>query len=139
MTREAGGPDCLWIGMNGGSVTGQSRSFRDIAAICARAEILMLDHQSRADSDSFQNNAETGKLLHGLLGWDKLIPESMPMYQMGRPTFRLSSKPEPEARMWMLAGFAGGIQPWWHHVGAYHEDRRHVQDGRTRPPLAQGP
>ena len=24
----------------------------------------------------------------------------------------------------MLAGFAGGIGPWWHHIGAYHEDRR---------------
>jgi hypothetical protein len=24
----------------------------------------------------------------------------------------------------MLEAFAGGIQPWWHHVGAYHEDRR---------------
>ena len=40
------------------------------------------------------------------------------------PTFRLASKPEPEARLWMLDGFAGGIQPWWHHVGAYQEDRR---------------
>ena len=26
--------------------------------------------------------------------------------------------------MWMLDGIAGGLQPWWHHVGAYHEDRR---------------
>jgi hypothetical protein len=26
--------------------------------------------------------------------------------------------------MWMLEGIAGGLQPWWHHVGAYHEDRR---------------
>jgi hypothetical protein len=26
--------------------------------------------------------------------------------------------------MWMLAGFAGGIQPWYHHIAAYHEDRR---------------
>jgi hypothetical protein len=26
--------------------------------------------------------------------------------------------------MWMIAGLAGGIQPWWHHIGAYHEDRR---------------
>ena len=26
--------------------------------------------------------------------------------------------------MWMIAGIAGGIQPWWHYVGAYHEDRR---------------
>jgi len=48
----------------------------------------------------------------------------MPMYQMGRPTFRLASKPAAEARMWMIDGIAGGLQPWWHHVGAYHEDRR---------------
>ncbi len=124
ITKQAGGANCLWLGMNGGGISGQRRSFRDCKAICERAEILMLDHQSRSDSGGFQNNAETGKLLHGVLGWDKLIPESMPMYQMGRPTFRLSSKPEPEARMWMLAGFAGGIQPWWHHISAYHEDRR---------------
>jgi hypothetical protein len=24
----------------------------------------------------------------------------------------------------MIDGIAGGIQPWWHYVGAYHEDRR---------------
>ncbi len=34
--------------------------------------------------------------------------------------------------MWMLEGFAGGIQPWWHHVGAYHEDRRMY---RTAEPI----
>lgn len=124
VTRAAGGPDCLWLGMNSGSISSQCRDFRDCKAICERTEILMLDHQARSDSGGFQNNCETGKMLHGLLGWDKLIPESMPLYQMGRPTFRLSSKPEPEARMWMLAGFAGGIDPWWHHISAYHEDRR---------------
>jgi hypothetical protein len=48
----------------------------------------------------------------------------MAMYQAGRPTFRLSSKPAVEARMWMLDGIAGGLQPWWHHIAAYHEDRR---------------
>ncbi len=131
-TKAAGGPDCLWVGMNSGSISGQSRSFRDYKEICARTEIIMLDHQSRSDSEGFQHNALTGKLIHGLLGWDELIPESMPMYQMGRATFRLSSKPEPEARMWMLAGFAGGIQPWWHHISAYHEDRRMY---RTAEPI----
>ena len=132
VTKAAGGPDCLWLGMNSGSISGQSRSFRDYKEICARTEIVMLDHQSRGDSEGFQHNALTGKLIHGLLGWDKLIPESMPMYQMGRTTFRLASKPEPEARMWMLAGFAGGIQPWWHHISAYHEDRRMY---RTAEPI----
>ncbi|HEY3373313.1 MAG TPA: beta-galactosidase [Prolixibacteraceae bacterium] len=123
-TRLAGGPNCIWAGMNSGSVSGQSKSFRDYKEICKRADIIMLDSQARSDADGFQQNGISGKLIHGLLGWDKLIPESMAMYQMGRPTFRLSSKPVPEAQMWMIDGMAGGIQPWWHHVGAYHEDRR---------------
>ena len=123
-TKEAGGPDCLWIGMNSGSLSGQSSSFRDYKKICERAEIIMLDHQARSDNSGFQNNGEAGKLIHGLLGWDKLIPESMAQYQAGKPTFRVASKPAAEARMWMIDGFAGGIQPWWHFVGAYHEDRR---------------
>ena len=29
--------------------------------------------------------------------------------------------------MWMYSGFAGGIQPWWHHVGAYQWDRRQFE------------
>ncbi|MGD0498410.1 MAG: alpha-amylase family protein [Bryobacteraceae bacterium] len=124
VTKAAGGPDCLWIGMNSGSVTSQAQSFRPMREICARAEMILLDHQSRSDATGFQQNADAGKLVHGLLGWDKLAPESMAMYQAGRSSFRVAAKPAPEARMWMIEGFAGGIQPWWHHVGAYQEDRR---------------
>ena len=82
-TKAAGGPDCLWVGMNSGSISGQCRSFRNLKEICRRAEIIMLDHQARSESSGFQQNGETGKLIHGLLGWDKLIPESMAMYQAG--------------------------------------------------------
>lgn len=123
-TKKAGGQDCIWSGMNSGSVSGQARSFRDLKEICSRADIIMLDSQARSDSGGFQQNADTGKLIHGLLGWNKLIPESMAMYQAGRPTFRLAAKPVPEARMWIIEGMAGGIQPWWHYVSATHEDRR---------------
>jgi hypothetical protein len=126
-TREAGGPHCLWLGMNSGTISGQAQRFRDYKAICERSEIVMLDEQARNDATGFQHNGEAGKIIHGLLGWDKLIPESMAMYQAGRPNFRLASKPEPEARLWMLEGFAGGIQPWWHHVGAEQEDCRMFQ------------
>lgn len=131
-TKAAGGPDCIWVGMNSGSITGQCQSFRDYKAICERAEMILLDHQARSDATGFQHNAETGKLIHGLLGWEKLIPESMALYQAGRPTFRLASKPAAEARLWMLEGIAGGLQPWWHHVSAYHEDRRMY---RTAEPI----
>ncbi len=132
VTASAGGADCLWIGMNSGSVTSQCQSFRDYKEICRRAHIILLDHQARSNAEGFQANGQAGKLVHGLLGWDKLVPESMAMYQMGTPTFRLASNPEPEARMWMLDGIAGGLQPWWHHVGAYAEDRRMYQ---TAAPL----
>jgi Hypothetical glycosyl hydrolase 6 len=134
ITKAAGGADCLWIGMNGASIAGQSASFRDFKEICKRAEIIMLDYQSPGDGGGIQDNGAAGKLVHGLLGWDKLIPESMAMYQMGRPTFRLSARPEPEARLWMLDGFAGGLQPWWHHVGAFQEDRRMF---RTAEPICR--
>ena len=131
-TRDAGGPDCLWLGMNAGTVETQSQRFRDHRAICERSEILLLDSQWRKDAEGFQANGDSGKLIHGLLGWDKLVPESMAMYDAGHPTFRLGSKPAPEARMWAVDGFAGGIQPWWHHIGAEHDDRRQYE---TAAPL----
>ena len=123
VTKAAGGADCLWFGMNSGSVSSQARSFRDCKAIFERAEIVFLDHQARGTS-GFEENADTGKLVHSVLGWNKLAPESMAMYQNSRISFRLASKPAVEARMWMIEGFAGGIQPWWHHIGAWHEDKR---------------
>jgi hypothetical protein len=133
-TRDAGGPDCLWIGMNSGSVSGQSSAFRDFKAICERSELVLLDHQFRTNASGFQSNGDAGKLVHGLLGWEKLIPESMAMYQAGPSQFRLASKPPNEARLWMLDGIAGGIQTWWHHVGAAHEDRRMF---RTAEPVTR--
>ena len=126
-TRDAGGPHCLWMGMNGGSIAGQAKAFRDFKAICERSEIIMLDNQARNDASGFQSNGESGKLIHGLLGWDKLIPESMAMYQAGRPMFRWRASPNPRRVSGCSKGFAGGIQPWWHHLGAYQEDRRMLQ------------
>ena len=124
VTRKAGGPHCIWSGMNSGSISGQARSFRDLREICRRADILMLDHQARDDDTGFQQNGDTGKRVHSLLGWDKLAPESMAMYLSRPGFFRLASQAPAEARMWMVSGIAGGIHIWWHHIGAYHEDRR---------------
>lgn len=132
VTQAAGGRDCIWVGMNSGSITGQSRSFRDLKEICRRAPMMLLDHQRRDDLGTFEDNGDTGKLVHGLLGWNKLMPESMSLYQSARNSFRLSAKPAPEARLWMIEGIAGGIQPWWHHISAYHEDKRAY---RTAEPL----
>jgi hypothetical protein len=124
VTRQAGGADCIWAGMNSGSVTAQARSFRDLREIASRAAIMMLDHQRRDDDTGFQQNGDTGARVHGLIGWDALAPESMAMYESGPGYYRVAAKPAAEARLWMIAGIAGGIQPWWHHVGAAAEDRR---------------
>ncbi|TVR51761.1 MAG: Tat pathway signal protein, partial [Spirochaetaceae bacterium] len=125
-TRAAGGEHCHWVGMNSGDFVAQGVNFRDSKRIFERSEIVMADHQSRPMVPGFRQNGEAGKMMHGLLGWEKLIPESMAMYQHGhgQPVFRVASKPEPEVRLWAVEGFAGSIQPWWHHIGAFHEDRR---------------
>ncbi|MEN3340195.1 MAG: hypothetical protein V7647_3871 [Acidobacteriota bacterium] len=122
--RDAGGSECLWVGMIGGTLSGAAGAFRDYREICRRADMIMLDSQRRSDATGFQANGQTGKLVHGLLGWDKLAPESMALYQTTTVSFRLTARPEPEVRLWAAEAFAGGIQPWWHYVNAYHEDRR---------------
>jgi hypothetical protein len=48
--------------------------------------------------------------------------------------FRKAAKPAAEARLWAVSGMAGGIQPWWHHLGAKQEDRRQL---RTAERLSQ--
>lgn len=131
-TKQHGGEHCLWIGMNAGDLIAQGNHFRDYRAIAERTELIFLDSQYRHPGMGFQRNAEAGALLHGILGWDKLIPESMAMYGAGQPSFRLASKSPADAQLWALEGFAGTIQPWWHHIGAYHEDRRQYQ---TAAPL----
>ena len=120
-TKAAGGPDCTWAGMVSGTVI-RSGDFRDLKDLCERADIMMLDHQSRSDDAGFQQNAEAGKYIHGMLGWDKITPESMRIYSP-----RLTSQVKQEAEMWMLEGFSGGISPWWHTVSGYHEDRRRYE------------
>ncbi len=125
-TKAAGGPDCTWAGMVSGQVI-SSGDFRDLKDLCDRADIMMLDHQSRRDNAGFQQNAEAGKYIHGMLGWDKIAPESMRIYSP-----RLTSQTPQEAEMWMIEGFAGGIAPWWHTVSGYHEDRRRYD---TVPPV----
>jgi hypothetical protein len=125
--RAAGGAECLWVGMIGGSVSAAASEFRDLREICRRSELVMLDNQRRSDATGFQANGQTGKIIHGLLGWDKLAPESMALYETSGGTFRLAARPEPEVRLWAAEGIAAGIQPWWHYVNAYHEDRRMYQ------------
>jgi hypothetical protein len=95
----------------------------------------MLDWQARRTGEGFQTNATAGKIVHGVLGWDKLVPESTALY-LGptRPMFRKAAKPEAEARLWVVSGMAAGIQPWWHHLGASQEDRRQL---RTAERLSQ--
>jgi hypothetical protein len=133
VTHRYGGPDCEWSGMNSGSLTNQSRSFRDWRAMTSRVRIIFLDHQGRSQTGAIWQNAEQGKLIRSLMGDDAPMPESMAMYN-NTGNHRLSSKPEPEVRLWFAAAVAGGIHPWWHHVGSDHEDRRMFH---TAPPLFQ--
>ncbi len=126
ITSEVGGPDCVWVGMVSGDQGHEVGRFQDLHAIArvAKPRIMFVDHQRRTPHDGFMSNADVGKRLHGIVGWDVLMPESMAMYSAGSGFFRATSMPEPEVRAWAASAFAGGIQPWWHHISAVHEDRR---------------
>lgn len=123
-TSAVGGADCVWVGMFSGDQSHETGRFINVRSISSEAKIFFIDHQRRNSRDGFAHNADVGKRLHGLLGWDKLMPESMAMYSAGLGFFRATSMPEPEVRVWSASGFAGGIQPWWHHISAVHEDLR---------------
>ena len=128
VAREAGGPDCRWLGMGQGEPSRMCEDFRHPSAIWSRSPIVMLDWQARRAGEGFEANAAAGKTIHGVLGWDRLVPESTALY-LGptRPMFRKSAKPEAEVRLWAACGMAAGIEPWWHHLGASQEDRRQLR------------
>jgi hypothetical protein len=134
VTQETGGPDCLWLGMVNANPIHTSSSFCDLKEVGKRSQIMMCDHQSRDSLNGFEQNSLNGSLLHGLAGWDKIIPESMANYIRGVRSFRLGSNPSKESQLWMMEGFAGGISPWYHHVGAVQEDRRQFDNC---PPVMQ--
>jgi hypothetical protein len=124
ITRSAGGEDCLWLGMVNADVVGNNASFCDLKAISERAKMMLSDHQSRSPLHGFEQNSLNGKLLHSLAGWKAVIPESMAHYVRGVRAFRRASNPLKETELWMVEGMAGGISPWWHHIGARQEDSR---------------
>lgn len=126
VTREAGGADCLWVGMVNADPVSSHLSFCDLKAIAERSPILLSDHQSRSVLHGFDQNSLNGKLLHSLAGWEVVIPESMAHYVRGLRAFRRASNPPKETELWMIEGIAGGISPWWHHIGARQEDRRQL-------------
>ncbi|SFK79028.1 Beta-galactosidase trimerisation domain-containing protein [Paenibacillus sp. 1_12] len=134
VTQEFGGPDCLWLGMFNADPLRPHTNFCDLKEVGQRSKIIMCDHQTRDNMTGFEQNSLNGYLLHSLAGWDTLIPESMSNYVRGVRTFRQGSNPSKETQLWMLDGIAGGISPWYHHVGALQEDRRQYQNA---PPVMQ--
>ena len=126
-TKKAGGEDCLWLGMLNANPMGGDNSFGDLKALLSRSGLVFSDHQSRDKLNGFEQNAENGNLLR--LGSDEmnLVPESMANYVRGGHTFRLAANPKEETQMWMLSGLAGGISPWYHHIGSGLNDRRQYE------------
>ncbi len=123
-TKKAGGKDCLWFGMINADPFGSVGSFTDIKALCERSRIIFSDHQTRDSLNGFEQNSANGTLLRLASDENRIVLESMSHYFKGNRTFRLSSGPAKETKAWMQAGIAGGISPWYHHIGGSTNDRR---------------
>ena len=162
VTKSAGGSHCLWLPDIWGSSTNQRELLYDIREIGKRSEIVVVDYEARPDDIGFQKNGDHGKLVHQVVGWNKVIigtwaqnlkiemsaetssklraftsqnpaasdPAALVRLfpVIGSMGLELASKPEPEVRMWMIEGIAGGFAPWWLMAGAYQEDQRIYQN-----------
>jgi len=123
-TKRVGGEDCLWLGMLHADPANLSGGFGDLYELCKRSQIIFSDHQSRDMLNGFEQNSLNGALLRMASEEYVLVPESMANYVRGDRSFRLAANPAEETRMWMIDGIAGGISPWYHHVGGGLNDRR---------------
>ncbi len=124
-TKRAGGEDCLWLGMLHASPT--SNGFSDLKKLCGRSKVIFSDHQSRDMLNGFEQNNLSGALLRLASEENVVVPESWANYVRGDRTFRLAANPWQETHMWMASGIAGGISPWFHHIGGGTRDRRQFE------------
>ena len=120
-TQRVGGEHCLWFGMIHADPRG--RMFVDMKGALSRSKIIFCDHQGR-ESMGFEQNSVNGTLLRFAAHEQILAPQSMANYVRGNAFFRLAANPKEETRHWMIAGIAGGISPWMHHVNGGQYDRR---------------
>lgn len=123
-TQRAGGEDCLWLGMLHADPANPSGTFCDLKEILERSKIIFSDHQSRDTLNGFEQNSINGTLLRLASDEQVLVPESIANYVRGNRSFRLAANPAQETHMWMIEGIAGGISPWFHHIGGSQNDRR---------------
>jgi hypothetical protein len=135
--REAGGPDCLWLGNNSYVLAAQCASGRDWLAEADRTPFFFLDFQGRRGQRLWAAG-EAGKLIHSVLPGGP-VANSTAQYGLGSPVFRQTARPPAEIRLWFAEEVAGGIRPWWHFIGAasgpeHGEDRRKLA---TAPALFQ--
>ena len=131
VVKRAGGDDCRWFGMVHADPA--SGTFADLKAILSRSQMVFCDHQGR-ESSGFEQNVVNGALLRLASDEQVLAQESMANYVRGNRTFRLATNPKEETRLWMIAGFAGGLSPWFHHIGGSQNDSRQFD---TPVPLFQ--
>ena len=122
--KKAGGPDCEWCGMINADPAGEDGAFADKKALLSRSRIVFTDHQNRDRLNGAAQNMDNGLLLHMASSADLVILESMANYVRGNHTFRLSANPAEETHIWMYSGAAGGLSPWYHHIGGGLRDRR---------------
>lgn len=119
VTRKIGGRDCYWIGQFSMRQLSGTLGYRDVRRIAQRAPLLMIDHQFRVDDVPMSENSAAGRFWNGVAGWEKPVTEAQAIY-----VGRLASAPVVETQAYTYSAIAGGFLPWWHTIGADHDDRR---------------
>ncbi len=123
---KQGNPDSVYVGNLGGSF----RTVKDLKRLAEVAAWFNADNQGRWQPDSpLWMCAGQGRVAQSVMN-GRTITNVTGAYCTGQPDWRHSSKPAPEATLWMAQTTASGMVPWYHWLGGSPLDTRWRKTGR---------
>lgn len=117
-------PGAIWVGNLWSGPQQMNEVGMDRILIGKSAAILDNDLQGRKPDAPLWATGEQSKVMR-VCNPDKPSTSLVGTYAAGSG-FRIAAAPDAEARLWYAGLAAGGTIPWWHSIGATHEDRRFV-------------
>jgi hypothetical protein len=124
---KQGNPESVYVGNLGGGF----RTVKDLKRLAEVAAWFNADNQGRWQPDSpLWMCAAQGRVAQSVMN-GRTITNVTGAYCTGQPDWRHSSKPAPEATLWMAQTAASGMVPWYHWLGGSPLDTRWRQTGRA--------
>lgn len=126
-TAKGGNPNSVYVGNLGGGL----QTVKDLKRLGEGAAWFNADNQGRWEPNTpLWMCTQQGRVAQSVMN-GRTITNVTGAYCTGQPDWRHSSKPVPEATLWMAQTAASGMVPWYHWLGGSPLDNRWRETGRA--------